>query len=166
MTTTRTLIIGYGNRLRSDDGVGAAVAQAIAAWKIPGVRALAVSQLAPELVDELKNADRVLFVDAASEPLDNPFTTYNIEPKKSRRALGHHSDAAHLLALTGDLEGRSPQAWMLAINVHSLDYGESITAFAQENMHVSLAWIRRWLEESRASCPTSTSASSPANPYS
>jgi hydrogenase maturation protease len=153
MTTIRTLVIGYGNRLRSDDGVGPAVAEMVASWRIPGVRALAVSQLTPELVDELKNAERVLFVDAASEPLDVSFATCIVEPKKSSRTIGHHSDSAHVLALTCDLEGRCLEAWMLMIGVHSFEFGESITELAQANMKAACVSIRPWLVAARMGTP-------------
>ena len=141
------LVIGYGNRLRGDDGVGPMVAEIVASWQIAGVRALAVSQLAPELVEELKNADRVLFVDASAARLRDPFTMDIVEARESRRTLGHHSDAAHLLALTRELEGRCPEGWMLAIAVQSLDYGESLSETAQANVQAAVAWIHVWLRE-------------------
>ena len=40
--TEPTLIIGYGNTLRSDDGVGPRLAQTVADWRLPGVRSLAL----------------------------------------------------------------------------------------------------------------------------
>jgi hydrogenase maturation protease len=155
MNHVPTLVIGYGNRLRGDDGVGPAIADIVASWKIPGVRALAVSQLAPELVAELKDAKRVLFVDASANPITEPFTTYIVEPKESRGGLGHHSDPAHLLALTWDLEARYPDTWLLAINVRSLDLSDSITEIAYGNMQAALAWIRRWAKEGGTPCTKS-----------
>src|SRR5947209_7059306 len=35
------LVIGYGNELRGDDGVGPCVARTVASWQRPGLRALA-----------------------------------------------------------------------------------------------------------------------------
>jgi hydrogenase maturation protease len=46
---TDLLVIGYGNELRSDDGVGPRVARAVAEWRLPGVEAIAVHQLTLEL---------------------------------------------------------------------------------------------------------------------
>ncbi len=58
------LVMGYGNMLRSDDGVGQQVARAVAKWEIPNVDAIAVHQLTPELAERLTKTDIAIFVDA------------------------------------------------------------------------------------------------------
>lgn len=58
------LIIGYGNELRSDDGVGQRVSDTVATWKLPNVRALSVFQLTPELTENLATVNVAIFVDA------------------------------------------------------------------------------------------------------
>ena len=40
----RLLVIGYGNELRGDDGVGPWVARSVADWQVAGVEAVAVHQ--------------------------------------------------------------------------------------------------------------------------
>ena len=45
-----SLVIGYGNDLRSDDGAGRAVADRISEMELPGVAVRSVMQLTPELV--------------------------------------------------------------------------------------------------------------------
>jgi hypothetical protein len=60
----RLLVIGYGNELRGDDGVGPAAARAVAAWNEPGVQGIATHQLTPELADAIAGAEEVVFVDA------------------------------------------------------------------------------------------------------
>src|SRR5262249_51109422 len=60
----RLLVIGYGNELRGDDGVGPAAARAVAAWAEPCVQAIATHQLTPELADAIAGAEEVVFVDA------------------------------------------------------------------------------------------------------
>ena len=59
------LIIGYGNTLRRDDGVGPRVAEAVGKMNLPGVRTLICQQLSPEHADPVSQADIVIFVDAA-----------------------------------------------------------------------------------------------------
>ena len=62
------LIIGYGNPLRGDDGVGWRVAEAVAAALPDGAaEVLTVHQLTPELAELMSRADRVIFIDAAAE---------------------------------------------------------------------------------------------------
>ena len=57
------LVIGYGNRLRSDDGAGPRVAERLAS---DGVAVRVCDQLVPELADDLKGRAVVVFVDAAT----------------------------------------------------------------------------------------------------
>jgi hypothetical protein len=45
------LVIGYGNSLRRDDGVGPRVAEAVEALQLPGVRTLTCQLLTPEFAD-------------------------------------------------------------------------------------------------------------------
>src|ERR1035441_10847597 len=64
-TPAGLLVIGYGNTLRRDDGVGPRVADAVAALALPGVHALACPLLTPELADPVSRARVAIFVDAA-----------------------------------------------------------------------------------------------------
>ena len=56
MNRVRTLVIGYGNELRGDDAVGPLVARTAESWQRPGLRALAVQQLTPELAEDIAGA--------------------------------------------------------------------------------------------------------------
>ncbi|PPT05423.1 NADH-reducing hydrogenase maturation factor [Geitlerinema sp. FC II] len=58
------LVIGYGNSLRGDDGIGRAIAEQVASWNLPHVRSLSLHQLTPELAEELSRVDRAVFIDA------------------------------------------------------------------------------------------------------
>ena len=65
--TGNALIVGYGNPLRGDDGVGQAVARAFAnEAAIDGVEALACHQLTPELAERFAAAARVVLIDAVA----------------------------------------------------------------------------------------------------
>src|ERR1044072_3449496 len=65
-TDTRDfLVIGYGNELRGDDGVGPRVARAVQQLSLPHVRVLVQHQLTPELAEDISRARAVVFVDAA-----------------------------------------------------------------------------------------------------
>ena len=58
------LVIGYGNTLRGDDGVGPRVAEAVEKLNLPGVRTLVCQQLSPEHADPISRVRKVVFVDA------------------------------------------------------------------------------------------------------
>src|SRR5206468_1933228 len=102
-----TLLIGYGNTLRGDDGVGPRVAEAVARWNRPGVQAVAVQQLLPELAASMATVRRVILVDARVDA-----ETVQIEPlslSDVESALGHAPEPRWLLSLTAQLYDRCPE---------------------------------------------------------
>src|SRR5689334_19250278 len=65
-TELQALVIGYGNPLRGDDGVGWVAAQRLAhRVDQEHVATMAVHSLTPELAAALRHAELVIFIDAA-----------------------------------------------------------------------------------------------------
>lgn len=62
----KVLIVGYGNPLRRDDGVGWYAAQRLS-HELSGEQAevIACHQLMPELAERISQTDLVIFIDAA-----------------------------------------------------------------------------------------------------
>lgn len=63
---SKAIIVGFGNTLRGDDGLGQAVAAVLAAAPPEGADVLACHQLTPELAEQLAAAALAVFVDAAA----------------------------------------------------------------------------------------------------
>ena len=137
-----TLVIGYGNPLRSDDGVGWRVADAVAAWRWPHVRAIAVHQLIPELADSLAEVDCVIFVDAGVTGEENAVQFAPLAPVSAPSALGHTSDQGSLLALTLALHGRCPEAWLITVAAVAFDFGAGLSPTAERGVTAALQHIR------------------------
>lgn len=143
----RSLVIGLGNTLRGDDGAGPAAAEMLRSFGDAGVRVRVVHQLTPELIDEMKDSQRVLFIDASVSAGDARIEWRRLEPRQSCRALGHHQPPENLLALLQDLEGHVPEAWVLTLPGMSFHHGEGLTPMARESVSTSMASIREWLAE-------------------
>ncbi|MFQ4138183.1 hydrogenase maturation protease [Nodosilinea sp. PGN35] len=145
------LIIGYGNSLRGDDGVGPQVAQTVSDWRLPSVKALSVPQLLPELVVEMRAADYVIFVDAwgkcgASTPYLEPVVaTPAALAHGTIPALNHVCDPAVLVALTQRLYGHHPQAWLLQIPTERCDLGGAFSKTAKHGVDSALRIIEQFL---------------------
>jgi hydrogenase maturation protease len=135
------LVLGYGNTLRSDDGVGPKVAEAVAALNLPGVRALACGLLTPELADPIAQAARVIFVDAA---VDAPREVQlrPLAPADSSQIMAHAANPRTLLALARDVFGHAPPAWWLTIPVENLGIGEDFSLLAERGFATALETIR------------------------
>src|SRR3989338_2847700 len=61
------LVIGYGNTLLKDDGVGIAIAHELLREKIPNLKIILRQQLEIELIEEFSQYNTVIFVDASSK---------------------------------------------------------------------------------------------------
>lgn len=142
----RTLILGWGNDLRGDDGAGPAVLDQLAATADPSVTLCTVHQLTPELAPDLAEMDRVVFVDACPAASASPVQLRPLAPCASGgRALGHHLDAAALLALSAALYGRAPAAWLVGVPAVDFEVGAPFTAITAQGVHDAAAAIRAWL---------------------
>ena len=139
------LVIGYGNTLRNDDGVGPKVADAVAALNLPGVQTFVCQQLSPEHADPVSQARVVIFVDAA---VDAPREVQwrRLEPADTSQLMAHAADPRTMLALARDVFGRAPEAWWLTIPIEQLGFGEDLSPRARQGLQTALAKIRAFVE--------------------
>lgn len=140
------LVLGYGNTLRRDDGVGPRVAEAIEALDLPGVKTLSCGLLTPELADPISRTRKVIFVDAS---VDAPqgVQLRPLSAADSAQILAHAADPRTLLALAHDVFGRAPEAWWLTIPAENLGIGEELSEKAQRGVAKAIQQIQ---EMSRA----------------
>jgi len=124
---TKILVIGFGNTLRTDDGVGPRVAAAVSSWGVPGVESIAVHQLTPELADSLASAELALFVDARLAGRNASLEIQPLQPSVSRETLGHTSDPRSLLTLTLTIYGRYPRSWLVTVPAANFSLGEVLS---------------------------------------
>uniref|UniRef100_B8HQ64 Hydrogenase maturation protease n=1 Tax=Cyanothece sp. (strain PCC 7425 / ATCC 29141) TaxID=395961 RepID=B8HQ64_CYAP4 len=146
MSCNRFLVIGYGNPLRGDDGVGQSVAERVASWQLAGVRSLAVHQLTPELVMELAEAETVIFVDAWIGAFDLETAAIRLEILQRTTPddpAGHAMDPRTLLVLTELLENHQPQAYQLLIPAQQFEFSEEFSALTQRGMEQALATLKQ-----------------------
>jgi hydrogenase maturation protease len=125
--TDGLLVIGYGNPLRGDDGVGPRVAEAMAVMNFPGVRTITCTLLTPELADAISQARIAVFVDAAIDK-PNGVQLRRLEPHDSSQIMAHAADPRTMLALARDVFGHSPQSWWLTIPASKLDFSHELSA--------------------------------------
>jgi hydrogenase maturation protease len=143
--TENALIVGYGNPLRGDDGVGQAVARAFAGEAASdGVEAIACHQLTPELAERFAAAARVVLIDAAAGSEAGRVCVAPLQPAPAPAStLGHHVEPAQLLRLAQALYGRSPEAYLVTIGVGSLELGEGLSAPVKAALPEVIATVRR-----------------------
>ncbi len=136
------LVIGYGNTLRRDDGVGPRVAAEIEEMALAGTLTLACPLLTPELAFPLSQSRAAVFVDAAVE---HPWRLglRRIDPSPLPQALAHAADPRVLLALARDAFGHAPMAWMLTVPAEDLGIGEDLSPMAERGVMDAAQAVRR-----------------------
>ena len=140
-TTFTLLVIGYGNTLRGDDGVGPRAAEAVESLHLPDVQALVCQQLSPEHADPIARARVVIFVDAA---VDAPREVQlcKLEPAGTSQLMAHAADPRTMLALARDVFGRAPEAWLLTIPIETLEFSDALSPVAQAGLEQAVREIQ------------------------
>ena len=146
-TEIKLLVLGYGNDLRSDDGVGPRVAELVAAWNLPGVQTLAFPLLTPEFAEAVAAARAVIFVDASVDGEGGQIQVRPVHPAHRRTAIGHSGTPEELVALAESIYGARPTASLVTIPASDLGFGEELSAVAQEGVAQALRHIRQWISE-------------------
>ena len=134
--TGDVLVIGYGNTLRTDDGVGRHAAERLSDDpRLDGVRVIGRHQLTPELALDISQAALVVFVDASRRPPAGIFTVEPME-RTGRQGAGwsHHLDPPSLLDLTGELYGRVPDAFLVSVGVDSVLLGDRMSPMIEASL--------------------------------
>jgi hydrogenase maturation protease len=152
------VVIGYGNLLRGDDGVGQWVAQMIAAWRLPDVAVYAVQQLTPELALPLATAQLAIFVDAHLDPAgqaglaSESIAVQPVTPVSVATSLGHTSAPGTLLALVERVWGSYPRSWWITVPVASFAYGAPLSPIAWYGTSAALLQTALLIALARREC--------------
>jgi hydrogenase maturation protease len=153
-TPMRTLIIGYGSPIRGDDAVGPWLADRIAddiergAWPA-GTEVQARHIITADLVADLHQAERVIFIDAAADAAPGEVSTLRLVPDPTAPStMAHFHDPRELLAWCEGLYGSAPDAWLVSIGGARWDYGHFDLSPAVQ------AALTPAIEAVRALCPS------------
>lgn len=136
MTFARTpplefVIIGYGNPQRRDDGIGPYIVDRLRPIfeHLKNVHLLARHQLEPDIIDSLKTADRLLFVDASAEALTEGRQWAEVRPELDTMPfLIHQVAPAFILGLLQSLYHRHPQTWTISVQGADFGFGTGLSA--------------------------------------
>ncbi|MBD3165450.1 hydrogenase maturation protease [bacterium] len=152
----RALIIGYGNTLRGDDGVGRIVAETLQQRLADRehVQVLSVHQLTPELAADLAEAGRVLFIDASSEgepgdirllPLPAPDPS-DATPGRPL-GMGHSLSPLDLLSLSLSLYGQEPRADLLTVSAREFGHEEILSGAVRAVLQIIIQQAIEWCDK-------------------
>jgi hydrogenase maturation protease len=123
----KTLVIGYGNESRRDDGVGRYVVERLAQHDLPDVELQTARQLEVELAETLTRFDRVIFVDAATPDAPRAIQRSRIAPRFQSHAVAHYLTPPDVLSLGETLYGHVPEAVLFSVRGCDFNFGMELT---------------------------------------
>lgn len=140
-----TLIIGYGNPLRGDDGVGWRVVEVLVEQTaVLPLTLRTCHQLLPELAADVTRADGVIFVDAAVGDKPGQIFLQEVQPQSnSGSAFTHHLTPGGLLALAQDVYGRCPPARLLTVTGASFGMCDELSTAVAAALPVCIQQLQK-----------------------
>jgi hydrogenase maturation protease len=122
-------VVGYGNALRTDDGLGWHAADRLANDpRLAGVDVLQRHQLTPELALDISAAALVVLVDASHGLPPGTFTVTQVErASDAATTWSHHLSPPSLVALAHELYGRAADVFLVSCGVESFEMGDRLS---------------------------------------
>jgi hydrogenase maturation protease len=102
---SRTLVLGIGNILLKDDGIGVHVARALQDMEVENVDDVQVIDggTCPDVILSLEKVDRLIIVDAAEGECE-PGTVYRFRPEDLPRESNLEAHSLHEVSFTESLQ--------------------------------------------------------------
>jgi hydrogenase maturation protease len=147
----KTLLYGYGNPGRMDDGLGNAFVDEMQQWieqeGIENIHTDSNYQLNIEDAEKISVYDRVIFVDASKEAIDQ-FSFTKVDAGKARVEFTMHAvSPAYVLYLCEDLFRKKPETYLLHIKGYEWDFKEALTPGAQDNKKAALQFLQQQIKK-------------------
>lgn len=145
------LVVGYGNPLRSDDGVGPAVAERLAGDpRLAGVDVRSAHQLTPELAQDASRASLLVLVDAGAGETPGVVSVRPLEPAGSPgTAWTHQLDPSGVVSLARELYGAAPEVVLVSVGAACLDVGEALSEAVAPAVAVAAEAVAKLVEAHR-----------------
>jgi len=139
------LVIGIGNPLRCDDGVGAYVAEGIEAKGLSGVTVWIVQQLQVEDLERMLEFKRIILVDAS---ISGPSLDFRPIERTAGQVLAssHHLSAETFMSLALSIYHKDLDMHLCSIKGNCFDVGDKLSPQVQEKAQEAVRLICRSLK--------------------
>jgi len=138
----KTLIYGYGNPGRQDDGLGVILAEKFELWanekEFKWLNVDSNYQLNIEDASTVSEYERVIFVDASKEDSIESCLLENLQPSARIEFTMHSVSPAFILHLCESIFNKRPEAWLLHIKGFEWELNEGLSPEASQNLEVAM----------------------------
>ena len=156
----KSLIIGYGNPDREDDGVAWHILRALTTRlgldspnsyedEFPESALIDFAfylQLTPEMAEDISDYEYVCFVDAHTGNIPEPVRLINVESEFQASPFTHHLTPQSLLSLCETIYERKPDAALLSVLGHRFLFSRELSAETAQLVPPAVELIWDWLK--------------------
>ena len=157
-----TLVIGYGNADRQDDGVGWHIVKDLAerlGCEVPDdpgmpievesktVDLVFILQIFPELAETISHYRRVCFVDAHTADIAEEISWIELSPEYEKSPLTHHMSPRTVLSISATIYDKVPEALLVSVRGFSFQFERELSprtaALADQAAQRIWEWVTR-----------------------
>jgi hydrogenase maturation protease len=123
------LIVGYGNPLRGDDGLGLRAATLLADDpRLGRAQVIWRHQLTPDLAADFKDSALVVLIDVDAAAPAGAVSVLRVDPTHGTAGpSSHHVEPSELMALARELWGAAPAVFIVSAGASTFDVGDGIS---------------------------------------
>jgi len=150
----QTLVVGLGNEMMRDEGVGVVIARALRAERLgEGVRVVELGTNGFDVIYEMEGAARVIVTDAVKAGRD-PGTIYTFTPEdarntKSRTSSLHGLDLLDVLELAA-LTSIRPPVMIIGVEPEEVAPGTGLSLTVGRRVGETVAAVKRLIQDHAA----------------
>jgi hydrogenase maturation protease len=157
----KTLILGYGNPDREDDGVAWYVLQGVAKYfniqlsedSDVGIFPEGYNldfwfnlQMLPEMASEMLGYQRICFVDAHTGAIEKEIQIKNIKSVYQNSPLTHHMTAEAFVSILQHLYSHQPETLLVSIRGYQFRFSRSLSEKTNELSNQAINEIVEWIK--------------------
>jgi hydrogenase maturation protease len=149
----RVVVLGVGNLLLSDEGVGVHVANKLMAMELPaGVRVVEGGTDGFRLMNVVTEADRLIIVDAVKGG-EAPGSIYRFDIKDAPTYPDAYKTSVHQIGILevvhlSELVGKTPETTIIGVEPKSLDMGMTLSPEVEAKLPRIIELIFKEIEQS------------------
>lgn len=135
-TTPQNCIIGIGNRLRTDDGIGGYICEQLKRRRLNNTEIISQVELDPALAEQLTPFKRLIIIDAAANNPSFDVRVFKPIQRASQEATSissHGIEAVELVNLMEKLYHTKPDIYLVAVKGYDFGLGMEPTESAIAN---------------------------------
>jgi hydrogenase maturation protease len=144
----KILVIGYGNTLRSDDGVGVWIAERIAELHLPEVDVKTFHQLFPDLAADMLPYETVIFIDASADG-EPTAVRKAISPPDKLPSSNHNVSPELLQQLAWKMYDAVVNLQVYTVRGENFEFGSALSPAVEKRASETVILIASQIQQSR-----------------